>query len=234
MSKAVEKFLKILKNGPVSQSVFNPWFHRDLENDGPSRSPEIRRKQLQLYLEQRINTARFLLIAEAVGYQGGHFSGIAMTSERILLGHLAHKKIYPSHVFKNQEPQRTSLPEKWPQGFTEPTATIVWGSLLDIGIDPYQIVLWNAFPWHPFQPEHSRGMLSNRTPSSEEMIYAQPFLDAFLKLFPNCRLLAVGKKSCSLLNQLSLDCHSVRHPANGGATQFRTQTLAFLREHSRP
>ena len=232
MPKAVENFIKTLKNAPASHPVFNPWYDVDPENDHTSNGPKIRRKHLQFYLEQRITSARFLLIAEAVGYQGAHFSGIAMTSERILLGHLTHKNIHPSHVFKRHDPQRTSRPEKSLHGFTEPTATIVWGNLLDFGINPYEFVLWNAVPWHPYQLQHPKGMLTNRTPTSAELEYSQPFLHAFLELFPNCHLLAIGKKCAFMLKSLQIDCHSVRHPANGGATQFRDQTFAFLQSHA--
>ncbi len=231
MPKAVANFIKTLKNAPAQSPIFNPWYDVDPDNDQTANAPKIRRKHLQLYLEQRIASARYLLIAEAVGYQGAHFSGVAMTSERILLGNLAHRHISPSHVFKAHDPKRTSQPEKRPLGFTEPTATIVWSSLLNLGINPYEFVLWNAVPWHPYQPQHPKGMLTNRTPTSAELEYSQPFLHAFLELFPNCHLLAIGKKCASMLETLQIECHPVRHPANGGATQFREQTHSFLKSH---
>ena len=46
---------------------------------GPE-APAIRREQLRRYLDERIGHARLLLVAEAAGYQGAKFSGIAMTS----------------------------------------------------------------------------------------------------------------------------------------------------------
>ena len=62
--------------------VFNPWWEYEPGLDiGPS-APEIRYHNLQRYLELRLN-AHYLFIAEGLGYQGGRFSGMAMTSERI-------------------------------------------------------------------------------------------------------------------------------------------------------
>lgn len=228
----IEKFIQSLKQSPSPQSMFNPWYDRDAENEESAQGAKIRRQQLQLYLEQRSESARYLFIGEAVGYQGAHFSGIAMTSERILLGHQRHKNIHPSDVFQNHVPQQTSQRAKWPKGLTEPTATIVWSSLLDFGLDPYAFVLWNAVPWHPYNPKHPQGLLSNRTPSAAEMEYSQPFLQAFLQLFPNCTVLAIGQKGATMLEAMHVQGPVVRHPANGGATQFRTQTKAFLQQHS--
>ena len=51
----------------------------------------------------------------------------------------------------------------------EPTCTVVWKSVCEAGLDPRMVILWNAFPWHPYKPE--KGMLSNRTPSNFNFIY---------------------------------------------------------------
>ncbi|MBF0286381.1 MAG: uracil-DNA glycosylase [SAR324 cluster bacterium] len=228
MSNTIQQFIKSLKNKPSSDHVFNPWYDCDPDNDENTEAPNIRKAHLQYYLEQRKDSARYLLIAEAIGYQGGHFSGIAMTSERILLGHQHLKGIHPHHVFQHHTPKRTSHPDKRPKGFSEPTATIVWGSLLQMQLNPYEFVLWNAVPWHPYQPSHPNGMLSNRTPTSYELEYSWPFLLSFLKLFPSSRVIAIGQKCAATLQSLRLDCPVVRHPANGGATQFREQIYAFL------
>src|SRR5690625_7773411 len=85
MSYQISAFTDSLKRTP--RGLFNPWFHHDREHDKSPESPAIRKRQLEAYLTERSNRARFLFIAEALGYQGGHFTGMAMTSERILLGH---------------------------------------------------------------------------------------------------------------------------------------------------
>ncbi|HZA38703.1 MAG TPA: hypothetical protein VE486_06145, partial [Candidatus Baltobacteraceae bacterium] len=85
MSDQVEKFIRLLKESPAG-AVFNPWWQVDEENDAGRNAPAIRRKQLSAYLSKRLKKARLAVIGEALGYRGGHFSGIPMTSERILLG----------------------------------------------------------------------------------------------------------------------------------------------------
>ena len=75
-----------------------------------------------------------------------------MTSERILLGKKKDDCIEPEDVFSSIKPRRTSKTAKCPDGFSEPTATIVWSTLLKLGLPPEQFVLWNAFPWHSFHP----------------------------------------------------------------------------------
>lgn len=213
---------------PMFGNIFNPWKDVDIENDIGPNAPEIRINQLRHYLETRINSARYLLIGEAIGYQGGHFSGIAMTSERILLGYSKEKGIHPRDVLLNIEPRRTSKPEIMPRGFTEPTATIVWGMLLKHGVKPDEFVLWNVFPWHPYNPE--KGVLSNRRPTEKELKYGYPVLDKFLELFPGRIVIALGRISAGALRSMKINCYEVRHPAQAGARKFREQVYKILRK----
>lgn len=207
-------------------AVFNPWGERDSQHEGHGDGAQIRREQLRHYLDARIGRADTLLCAEAIGYQGGHFSGIPMTSERLLLGGLAHKGLMPEMVFTGISPQRTSAERLRPQGFTEPTATIVWGFLAECGIDPYRVVLWNAFPWHPYHP--GKGLLSNRTPDALEMQTGHQVLMSMLEMGRFRQIVAVGEKSVAQLTQLGVKTAKVRHPANGGAGKFREQLRLLL------
>jgi len=216
----ISKFIQSLKRTP--RGLFNPWFHQDKKNDLVPNAPDIRRKQLETYLTERQHSAKYLFIAEALGYQGGHFTGIAMTSERILLGYQEEKYgVKPEHVFKTEQPNRTSRPDLIEKGMSEPTATIMWGALTDLGIDPYEVVLWNAVPWHPYNP--GKGMLSNRTPLAGEMEAGLKHLKKFVGLFNNPKIVAVGRKCEQSLSELGIDYIGVRHPANGGAPKFRRQ-----------
>ena len=224
----LHKFLRLLKRSP-SGAVFNPWWQVDAENDIGPQSPAIRRKHLAAYFRERLGKARLAIVGEALGYRGGHFSGIPMTSERILLGKHPHTVAAlserrdllqragdgghrpPLQILAGIKPRRTSRPEKCPNGFSEPTATIVWGTLLKLGVRPDEFVLWNAFPWHSFDPH--RGMLSNRMPNKSERAAGLPVLNAFLKLFPCEQVVALGKIAAAQLEQLRVNAY-LRSPSS--------------------
>lgn len=217
--------LKKTPEGPF----FNPWFDQDAKHDITPEAPEIRRKQLRAYLTERLESAQYLFIAEALGYQGGHFTGIAMTSERILLGH--HEAVHgiPAEgTFKTFQRRRTSKPEVNAKGMSEPTATIMWKALHNLGINPYETVLWNALAWHPYDP--AAGLLSNRTPTDTELAKGFPSLKAFLTLFPDRTIIAVGRKCEQVLDTFDTSYIPVRHPANGGAPKFRRQLKAMIND----
>ena len=219
-NSSVKAFITSLKKTP--EGLFNPWYHKDKKHDLMANAPDIRRRQLELYLSERQHRAKYLFIAEALGYQGGHFTGIAMTSERILLGYQAEKYgVEPEHVFHGEKPMRTSRPDLIEKGMSEPTATIMWGALIDLGINPYDVVLWNAVPWHPYKPE--KGLLSNRTPLAFEMETGLRHLKTFISLFDDVEVIAVGRKCEQSLDELGVAHIGVRHPANGGAPKFRSQ-----------
>lgn len=216
------QFVKCLKDFPTLEKVFNPWHDVDRENDASVQSPRIRALQLTQYLTERVGRAQIILCAEALGYQGGHFSGIPMTSERILLGHAARKGIAADDVIVGGG-KRTSLPALKSKGWTEPTATIVWSALSALGMDHREVVLWNAFAMHPMKG----GMLTNRRPTSQELRVGAPLLKALLGLFPDARVIAVGDVAARTLASLGVQCGHVRHPANGGATKFREGIAAL-------
>jgi hypothetical protein len=219
-TESVERFVRLLKRSPGGP-VFNPWWQVDKENDVDHNAPAIRRRHLRAYLRKRLCKTEFVVIGEALGYRGGHFSGIPMTSERILLGKKKDNGIQPDDVFSSIKPTRTSRREQCLDGFSEPTATIVWSSLLGLGLKPEQFVLWNAFPWHSF--DQRRGMMSNRMPTRKERSDGLSALKAFLDLFPCDEIVALGKVAESQLKQLNIQSHCVRHPASGGARLFRQQ-----------
>ena len=128
--------------------VFNPWSEYDESCDLGPDAPAIRCQQLRDYLAPRLSKARIVLVAEAAGYQGCRFTGIPITCERMLLNQ--HKQI-GSAIILGHRGQRTSRPDSpymtsRPQrekGMNEPTDTYVWGAVVDNGLDPRDVLLWN-------------------------------------------------------------------------------------------
>ncbi len=222
----LDRFLDTLRHRPVGPGVFRPWTDCTPGVDAGPDAPDVRLANLRAYLAARIGRAKLVLVAEAVGYQGARFSGIPMTCERTLLG--AKPQVSPDLVFAGPK-RRTSAASvarnaaERSGGFCEPTATIVWTTLLGLGVPADGFVLWNSFAFHPHRPGEP---LTNRTPTDREVEEQAEVLDAFLSLFPGLPVVAVGETARRRLaahgtafNKMGVP--AVRHPANGGATAFR-------------
>lgn len=229
----VDAFIQVLRNCRSSQGVFNPWKARNRTYDVPL-GPQLRREHLKAYLEARLETAKYVLVAEALGYQGGRFSGIAMTSERMIAGH--HKQVPPGHVLPGDARTRTSKVRKdmnktqQAMGMAEPTATIVWNTMLDYGAAPDEFVLWNAFPFHPYHP--GKGTMNNRSGTqltAAELETGKQCLQAFFALFPSDAVIAVGEIAAQALAAIGIQpaCRA-KQPANGGKPDFVNDIAAFL------
>lgn len=188
---------------PVGRDgLFNPWADR-CPHDAEGNGPEAKLLRLSQHLDCN---PLFILAGEAPGYQGCRYSGIAFTSER-LLGEGAIPRIAPL----TQRLSTRRLP------FSEPSATIVWKTLYRLGIAE-RTLLWNAMQLHPHRADN---LWSNRTPTPQEIALGQPALRMLVDTFPQARIVAVGKKAEGLLNDMGIrPAGAVRHPANGGATEF--------------
>lgn len=223
----IDLFIRGLRLSPAT--LFNPWYSTDAY-DLNALAPGTRRRYLRSYLLLRRSPVA-ILVAEALGYQGGRFSGIAMTSERMLMGH--HADAGPLEILGQAAPPlpRTSNPARtanrtaqW-QGFTEPTATIVWRELLRL-LCPLDFVLWNSVPWHPHR---TRAKLSNRTPTTAESAAGAVHVRRLRQIYPNATVIAVGTKAREALTNLQIPARSARHPANGGASDFTADIRKILR-----
>ncbi|MFZ2541511.1 MAG: uracil-DNA glycosylase [Gallionella sp.] len=182
--------------------LFNPW-QDCCPHDAAGNGPAEKLNRLALHLDCN---PEFILAGEAPGYQGCRYSGIAFTSER-LLGEGAIPRI----------PALTGRLSTRRLPFSEPSATIVWKTLHRLGIEKCTI-LWNAMQLHPYRPDN---LWSNRTPTPSEISLGEPALRMLIEAFPDAKIVAVGKKSEWLLHEMGISTTgSVRHPANGGATQF--------------
>ena len=197
-----KRLVKTLPSGVAG--LFNPW-QDCCPHDAAGNGPVEKLNRLALHLDCN---PEFILAGEAPGYQGCRYSGIALTSER-LLGEGAIPRI----------PALTGRLSTRRLPFSEPSATIVWKTLHRLGIEE-RTILWNAMQLHPHRTDN---LWSNRTPTPSEISLGEPALRILIEAFPNAKIIAVGKKSEWLLHEMGIPtAGSVRHPANGGATQFST------------
>lgn len=200
---AIQLAQQLTENLPTGiPGLFNPWRER-CQHDTEDNGPEARLHRLAHHLEC---VPDYILIGEAIGYQGCRYSGIAFTSERLILENAIPRLPKVDHRLTVRH-----LP------FSEPSATIVWKALYRLRIFQ-KVVLWNAVQMHP----HRLGEpWSNRTPTPEELMLGRPAIEQLRKTFPNARLIAVGKKSQAQLAAMGFaGCPAIRHPANGGANEF--------------
>lgn len=191
----------------------------------------VRLAHLRAYLTARLETARVLLVAKAPGYQGARFSGVAMTCERTITGWklwitaedvlgagMAGRRTSHELACRSAASRRS--------GFCEPTATIVWEGLMLRGASR-QVVLWNAFPFHPHPPGRP---LQNRRPTDAEVDDHRQVMNALREMFPNVPLVAVGNTSRDCLARQGVEALHIRHPANGGAQEFRAGLTEILHQ----
>jgi len=211
----IHNLLKLLSEYKTNHETFNPWGDYDFDYDFDNSAPLIRVKNLRDYLLLREN-AKFILIAEALSYQGGKFTGIAMTSEKLL-------KIRTSNSNAELGNNQRKL-----NGFSENTATIVENTLIkSLDINPIDFIKWNIYPFHPHKINNS---LSNRTPNIEEIKETIFILRTFLDIFQNKKIIAIGNISFNFLKKFlpHIKLDKVRHPSNGGANDFKKQIQIIL------
>lgn len=184
--------------------VFNPWSEscaHDILSD------EFLNRRQRLLKHFSCPNTRIMIIGEAPGYKGCRYSGIAFTSEKLLL----NRSIPRMESLSGNRITDRKLP------WSEPSATIVWKALYDLGVAD-ETVMFNAVPWHPVG---KKGIHSNRTPSSGEVALGLKHLSRLVEYFTGVEIVALGNTASTCLNELKIPHTKVRHPANGGATHFR-------------
>jgi hypothetical protein len=190
-------------------TLFNPYRDR-CEHDLRHNDCRAKRERLAHHLDC---DARLILVGEAPGYQGCRYSGVAFTSERLLLeGSVPRIPRASSRLTSRRLP------------FSEPSATIVWKTLYHLGITE-TTVLWNALQLHPVG---SAGVWSNRTPTKAELQHGKAALSILRDAFPAAKMVAVGRKAEATLLALGLDIPQIRHPAKGGALAFSTSLKELM------
>ncbi|MEO5677345.1 MAG: uracil-DNA glycosylase [Usitatibacter sp.] len=226
------RFLDILASGPRDAScVFNPWKDHDERDRAPRRAtPQMRLENMAAYLEARANSARVLLLGEAPSHRGCRFTGIAFCSEV----ELTHKR----DLVAGRALELTSAVSK-DKPMRERSAAVIWDEL-DHGGCARAVVLWNAFPWHPYRDAQGApsdgpcGPSSNRKPRRTEVEQGWGALDALLASFSRkLAIFAVGKVAEDALRGWDeVACAGyIRHPAQGGESRFRSQFRQHMAAH---
>jgi uracil-DNA glycosylase len=208
--EAIEKLIAKLRRFEPPEGVFNLYKQTDPEHDLRGGAAK-RRENLRRYLKA-VRSANWLLVGLAPGYRGARFTGIPFTDE--------HRLCFPGSCY-----DRTASRDR---AYKEATAGTVMG-LLGARTD---IACWNICPWHPHEPGNP---LSNADPSPEMIGYGLEVLEYLLhRLFSGARVVAVGRAAEQALGGLSVQGNpvnligSVRHPARGGAREFKDGLLALL------
>ena len=195
--------------------LFNPW-KDTCQHDVNGNGPTARLNRLACHLAC---SPKLILVGEAPGYQGCRYSGVAFTSERLLLeGMIPRMPALRSRLTDRNTP------------FSEPSATIGWNTLYRVGLHE-STVLWNALQMHPYPTE---SIWKNRTPTREELLLGKVCLARLIAEFPDARIVAVGNKAKDLMTDYMgiLPAATVRHPANGGASKFSNELSAFCEQQS--
>jgi hypothetical protein len=190
----------------------------DLVNHYATEQPEldrrgaaaIRRRNLELYLLKFLTRPpRLMIVGEAAGYRGNRFTGIAFTSEFMLLNH---------PFFKNCGFESSS---RRPQPWREASACIIWETFDQLS-DPF--LLWGMVPFHPHKPGKP---LSNRAPTRAEAEAGMAFFRELRQIFPSAKLVAAGRVSERMLTQNGFEHTAVRHPSHGGKADFQKGVLSI-------
>ena len=190
-----EEFLKKLNQKESDNKVFNPYKNEKILQN------------LQFYLEYlyKHNHTNILLIGEAPGYKGCRITGIPFTSSELFVK-TSNIKIF------NDLKEKVFL-EKIEH---ENTATIIWEYLKNKNELP---ILWNSFPYHPFNINNPK---SNRTPTNKEIEESKYFIKELVKIFNPKIIAAIGRKGEKVLHQIypNKNIEYIRHPSYGGKKEF--------------
>lgn len=176
----------------------------DSDAEGDFRTTAVERCDRLLAHLDRVSDGDIVIVGEAPGWKGARQSGVPFTSAKTV-----------------------GL-----QGSSEGSATIVHGKLADLKIAD-RTLLWNAFPIHPHKARSPR---SNRTPTDSELAAG---MDSLRLAVAGRRVICVGNPARTSIEKLlglqvpgvggaSANSRAValRHPANGGAPEFRSGLAA--------
>lgn len=216
MASRFDRFLDVLSRVEVSSRACNQYSRVA----GDVRANGVRRRNLRLYLEDIDAIGpRTLLIGEAPSYRGGRLTGIAFVSESLMLCGVDHAT---GRILGSDRGFRKATDSERPS--TEASATMVWSTIRSIRPLP---LLWNAFPFHPFNEGNA---LTNRMPSTAELLIGSQFIERLLALFDIDDVVAIGNQAAASLTRLGIAHEKVRHPSQGGKLKFVAGMARLLQQ----
>lgn len=200
MKKLID-FVEELARTEVTPNVYNQYSYEFEESI-------IRRENLLIYLKQMYKIKpKIILVGEAPGYRGCRLTGVPFTSEHLLMNNMEGLDLFGKD-------KGYKLIEEKDKLLKEATATIIWNTLIEHDI---MALAWNAFPFHPHKKDNG---LSNRMPLKGELLIGERPLRKMIEIFNIETIVAVGNKADESLRRLGIECHKVRHPAQGGKNEF--------------
>ena len=196
--EGIEKLIARLRKAELPLNTFNLYQTTDPDHDMRGGAAK-RRENLRRYLKA-LRAPRFALIGLAAGYRGMRFTGVPFTDEARLC--------FPGSCY-----DRSSARE---QAWREASAGVVMDAL-GAGTD---VVCFNVVPWHPFEPGQP---LSNADPDAASVEAGVEMLEWFFeRLYPQTQAVSVGRTAQQVLEKIRPGAPHLRHPARGGADEFRT------------
>jgi len=208
---SIDAFVERLATSRAGPNSVNPF-------DFSQRANAIRRRNLTRYLEQLAeHRPSVLLVGEAPSYRGMRITGVPFTNTVILQRGIAHFGLFGLA-------NGYSVPDDQEAVAAEPTATVMWNTLVELDFLP---LLWSAYPLHPHRPGNP---LSNRTPTAAEAAEWSWSWRALNDVLSIRTVVAVGNVAYDSMVRNGLSVPHVRHPAHGGKEKFARGLQALLGE----
>jgi uracil-DNA glycosylase len=215
----IDQFIEMLTQVPHMKNCFNMF------NSGHEEADKVRRNNLKIFLTIMTSlNPRVIIIGEAPGFRGCHWSGVPVCSEYIMIQEYNPKiktEYVKSLLFGYSKGYRKTSDQA--KGYKEATATSVWDIISRVvPTDEPPPMLWNSCFVHSYQEGNEK---KNRNPNNTELNQLLPIVKyMFTDLFPNIKtVLVMGRKAEYSLTQLKktpelshLQFEYIRHPSQGG------------------
>ncbi|MEC3912593.1 uracil-DNA glycosylase [Sphingobium sp. CR2-8] len=197
-----QTFVERLASVQIS-NVFNPYCdHCEVHDLVDAAS--IRRSNLEAILDLRKSTSvDSIWFGRDLGYRGGRRTGLALTDEVAMFSAAGALKAGPKIA---RATHGTPVAER--------TAAVIWSLINRLRRPP---MLWNAFPFHPHEPE---APFTNRAHTTRERRLTGWAIEALIDRFDNPQLIAIGNDASKALSDLGFKHQTARHPSYGGQREF--------------